>query len=214
MRLLHDVSARAYNVGSRVRSRELQHAKWPILHATGSPARYSGMVPDSLLTPRDVACRLGISTRTVYAWIEQGRLPSVHLSPRVTRIPEGALTSLIRGATVLATDGEWSQDEIDTRTPSERVWARIGEKREEVQRAVAEYGGSRVRVIGSVARGEAQRDSDLDLLVDVEPQVTLFDLGGMNATVGQLLGVEVDVVAAQDLTGHALERALGEARSL
>jgi excisionase family DNA binding protein len=51
-----------------------------------------------LLTPRQVAERLAVSPRTVYLWIEEGRLPSVRLSERVTRVPEEAVDALVASA--------------------------------------------------------------------------------------------------------------------
>ncbi len=46
-----------------------------------------------MLTPKQVAARLAVSPRTVYLWIEQGRLPAVRLSERVTRVSEAALAA-------------------------------------------------------------------------------------------------------------------------
>ena len=51
-----------------------------------------------------------------------------------------------------------------------------------------------IALVGSVARGADSRDSDYDLLVDFEDGVTLFDLGGLEADLEDLLGTRVDVV--------------------
>ncbi len=51
-----------------------------------------------------------------------------------------------------------------------------------------------IRVFGSVARGDASENSDIDLLVHTLPDCGLFDLGGMYADLGELLGCKVDVV--------------------
>ena len=51
-----------------------------------------------------------------------------------------------------------------------------------------------VRVFGSVARGEATEDSDVDLLVTLKPEASLFDLGGLNYYISELLNTKVDVV--------------------
>ena len=53
----------------------------------------------------------------------------------------------------------------------------LEEKREEIRRIAAEHGARDVRVFGSVARGEAGRESDIDFLVDLEPGRSLLDLG-------------------------------------
>jgi predicted nucleotidyltransferase len=54
--------------------------------------------------------------------------------------------------------------------------------------------GRNVRVFGSVARGDAEPDSDVDLLVDLEPGAGLLDLGGMDTELRELLDRDVDVV--------------------
>ena len=58
-------------------------------------------------------------------------------------------------------------------TPSEL----LHEKREDILRIASRRGAYNVRVFGSVARGEADAKSDIDLLVDLEPGRSLFDLG-------------------------------------
>ena len=54
----------------------------------------------------------------------------------------------------------------------------LEEKRGEILRIAAEHGARDVRVFGSVARGEADRQSDIDFLVELEAGRSLFDLGG------------------------------------
>lgn len=53
----------------------------------------------------------------------------------------------------------------------------LHEKREDILRVASKRGAYNVRVFGSVARGEADAKSDIDLLVDLEPGRSLFDLG-------------------------------------
>ena len=55
----------------------------------------------------------------------------------------------------------------------------LQEKREDILRIAIKRGVSNIRVFGSVARGEADSKSDIDLLVDLEPGRSLFDLGGL-----------------------------------
>lgn len=70
------------------------------------------------------------------------------------------------------------------------------------------------RVFGSVARGTDTEGSDLDLLVDPLPETTLFDLGGLQAALEDLLGVPVDVRTPGDLPARFRETVLREARPL
>src|SRR5258706_15493665 len=59
---------------------------------------------------------------------------------------------------------------------------------------VAQRRGARnVRVFGSVARGEAEETSDLDLLVDMEPGRSLLDLSALERELSELLGCRVEV---------------------
>ncbi len=90
----------------------------------------------------------------------------------------------------------------------------LREKREDILRIAAQYGASNVRVFGSVARGEADEQSDIDLLVDLEPGRSLFDLGGLLMDVQDLLGCDVDVVTAKGLRERIRERVLKEAIAL
>jgi excisionase family DNA binding protein len=50
---------------------------------------------DRLLTPREAAARLNVSVRTIYLWIETGRLDVVRLSPRCTRVPMSVLEAFV-----------------------------------------------------------------------------------------------------------------------
>ncbi|MCJ7797959.1 MAG: helix-turn-helix domain-containing protein [Thermoleophilia bacterium] len=52
-----------------------------------------------LMTAPEAAERLNVSVRTVYSWISSGRLPSVRLSPRCTRVPVAAVEALIHAST-------------------------------------------------------------------------------------------------------------------
>jgi uncharacterized protein len=87
----------------------------------------------------------------------------------------------------------------------------LREKREDILRIASKRGASNVRVFGSVARGEADSKSDIDLLVDLEPGRSLFDLGGLLMDLQDLLGHKVDVVTERGLRERIRERVLKEA---
>jgi predicted nucleotidyltransferase len=71
----------------------------------------------------------------------------------------------------------------------------IAEKREEILRVAAKYGAVEVRLIGSVARGEARADSDIDLLVKWAPETSLLDHAGLMLELEELLGRKVDIAS-------------------
>jgi predicted nucleotidyltransferase len=75
----------------------------------------------------------------------------------------------------------------------------------------AKYGARNVRVFGSVARGEADEQSDIDLPVEFEPNRSLLDHAGLWGELQELLGVKVDVVSAHGLKPRIRERVLQEA---
>ncbi|MHC1782409.1 MAG: nucleotidyltransferase family protein [Anaerolineaceae bacterium] len=87
----------------------------------------------------------------------------------------------------------------------------LEQKRELVLETAAHYGAYDVRVFGSVARGEADGASDIDLLVKLEPGRSLMDLGGLLYELRNLLGIEVDVVTEKGLRPHIREQVLREA---
>ena len=68
-----------------------------------------------------------------------------------------------------------------------------------------------VRVFGSVARGEAGPDSDVDLIVEVGPEHTSFFPGGLIADLEELLGKKVQVVTQEGLHWYIREQVLEEA---
>ncbi len=84
-------------------------------------------------------------------------------------------------------------------------------RREEILQTCARYGAHNVRVFGSVARGEADEQSDIDLLVDFEPNRSLLDHAGLWLELQELLGVRVNVVSSRGLKARIRERVLHEA---
>lgn len=67
-------------------------------------------------------------------------------------------------------------------------------RRDEILRIAAARGARDVRVFGSVARGDARPDSDVDFLVDLSPDRTLFDLSGLILDLQEALERDVDVI--------------------
>jgi hypothetical protein len=84
-------------------------------------------------------------------------------------------------------------------------------KREEILRLARQWGARDVRVFGSVARGDAGPQSDVDFLVHFEPDRSLLDHGGLLMDLQELLGCEVDVVDDDAMRPRLRERVLKEA---
>lgn len=83
--------------------------------------------------------------------------------------------------------------------------------RGELLAAAERHGVSRVRVFGSVARGDATEDSDLDLLVDVDSGRSLLDLAAFAVEVQDLMAVFTQVVTVAGLRDRIRARVLAEA---
>ncbi len=84
-------------------------------------------------------------------------------------------------------------------------------KRSEILTVAHKYGAKNVRIFGSVARGQASTESDIDFLVELEPGRSLFDLGGLLFELQELLDVKVDVVTEKGLRTRFREQVLREA---
>lgn len=84
-------------------------------------------------------------------------------------------------------------------------------KRAAVREAASRFRTANPRVFGSALRGTDRDGSDLDLLVDALPGATLFDLGGLQAELEELLGVSVDVLTPGDLPPRFRAQVLAEA---
>jgi predicted nucleotidyltransferase len=74
--------------------------------------------------------------------------------------------------------------------PSEAMAGRL----DTVRAIIARYPVRNPRVFGSVARGEDEEGSDLDLLVEPLPTTTYFDLAALEEELAALLGIRVDVL--------------------
>jgi len=97
---------------------------------------------------------------------------------------------------------------------SSRALAELRERREEILATARARGASRVRVFGSVARGDDSRSSDVDFLVELEPSRSLLDLGGLVMDLRDLLDREVDVVTERDLRPRVAARVMADAVEL
>lgn len=87
----------------------------------------------------------------------------------------------------------------------------VAARRDEILEIARRYGATRVRLFGSTLRGESHPESDLDLLVDLEPGRSLFDLGAMHTELEERLGCPVDLLTENGLHWYVRERISREA---
>jgi uncharacterized protein len=90
----------------------------------------------------------------------------------------------------------------------------LRQRRLDILAIAAKHGARSVRVFGSVARGDAREDSDIDLLVDLEPGRSLLDLIAIKQDLEDDLGRPVDVVTEAGLSPYLRRRVLDEAVAL
>jgi predicted nucleotidyltransferase len=83
--------------------------------------------------------------------------------------------------------------------------------RDDVRRLVEDNRARNPRVFGSALNGNDTEFSDIDILVDPLPGATLFDLGGLQVALQDLLGVSVDLLTPDDLPQRLREQVLREA---
>jgi predicted nucleotidyltransferase len=84
-------------------------------------------------------------------------------------------------------------------------------RRAEILRLAAEYGAGNVRLFGSVARGTAGPESDVDLLVDLPPDYSGFQYLRLLLALEDLLGRRVDILTTDGLSGRMRDEAMREA---
>lgn len=87
----------------------------------------------------------------------------------------------------------------------------VRQRRSDIEQVARRHGAYNVRVFGSVARGEAGPDSDLDVLVRFEAGRSLLDLVGVQQDLEELLGCKVDVVSEGGISPYLKDEIVGEA---
>jgi hypothetical protein len=164
-----------------------------------------------------MAALLGISRSKAYACVRTGEIPAIHIGRRVV-VPRRVVEELLIEPI----------DNHPTNLPSRLAAARIlktmsvsraddtliglvRQRREQILAAARRRGAHNVRLFGSLARGDAHAGSDVDFLVDFEPERSLLDVSGLILDLEELLGVRVDVVEASALRSgdaHVLDDAV------
>ena len=144
------------------------------------------------LSQVDLAARAGVTQSVISAYESGQRQPSL---PTLARLIGAAGFELTLGL----------------RRPARRrlsgpVGRRVRRHRKDLVAAAAAHGVSNLRVFGSVARGEDHPGSDVDLLADFPPGLSLFGLSRLEADLEAILGTRVDLIPAADLKPGVRER--------
>jgi len=84
-------------------------------------------------------------------------------------------------------------------------------KRDDIHKIALRHGARNIRIFGSAVHGEFRADSDIDFLVDLESDRSLFDLGELLLELQELLGRKVDVVTEDSIYWLLKRRILKEA---
>lgn len=99
-------------------------------------------------------------------------------------------------------------------TSKPRLPRDVEQRREEILRLASRRGAHNVRVFGSALRAADGAGSDIDILVDLDPDRNLLDLGGLQMDLQELLGRPVDLKTEASLREDVLERVTEEAVAL
>ena len=106
------------------------------------------------------------------------------------------------------------KDQINCNSYSLQLQKLIQAKRDEIVQICEKHGGYNVRLFGSVARGEADEESDIDFLVDLGEHFSSWFPVGLIHDLEDLLGKKVDVVTVTGLKERIKDRVLKEAIKL
>jgi uncharacterized protein len=139
------------------------------------------------LSQQELAARAGITQSVISAYESGHRQPAV---PTLAALVDAAGYELV----------------MKVRRQPQRlgrltgpVGRRVRRRRQDLVAAAAAHGVRNLRVFGSVARGEDRPDSDVDLLADLPPGLSLFGLGRLQDDLEAILSARVDLVPAHDL---------------
>jgi predicted nucleotidyltransferase len=87
----------------------------------------------------------------------------------------------------------------------------IKRKRSEILKISTRYGAKEIKIFGSALRGEAKKNSDIDLLVQLEPGRSLLDIIAIKQDLEDLLGCKVDIVTEAALSPYIRDEVLNQA---
>ena len=88
--------------------------------------------------------------------------------------------------------------------------ANVDEIKRKILPILQDYGAKRVGLFGSVVRGEMREESDIDILVEIEKNISLLDFIGLKLEIEEALGKKVDLVEYKTIKPLLRERILNE----
>jgi uncharacterized protein len=154
----------------------------------------------SRLSQAELARRAGVAQSVISAYESDRREPSLRTFVRLIEATGHQLDITITPAP-------------DRRLglPDTARGRRLRKNRQRIIDLAAEHGVHNVRVFGSVARGEDTAASDIDLLVDLDEDVSVVALAGVARELSALLHMPVDVIPSDALKPNIRKEALAEA---
>ena len=90
----------------------------------------------------------------------------------------------------------------------------LKQKRAEIISIAERNGGRKVRIFGSLARGDSRVDSDVDFLIELEPERSLLDIVAIKQDLEDLLQMKVDVVTESAVSPYIRRDIVRQAISL
>lgn len=137
------------------------------------------------LTQGELSRRSGIAQPAISDYERGAKVPSLPTLEKLAEAADVSLDIIIR----------------PRRQPMLSHMERLTRNRHTIHRICATHGASNPRIVGSVARGTATLDSDIDLVVDMEPGRTLLDVAALHDDLVELLDTEVDVITSGAVHG-------------
>ena len=86
----------------------------------------------------------------------------------------------------------------------------INKIKQKILPILQDYGIKRLALFGSCVRGEMEKESDIDILVDIKADISLLDFVGLKQKIEEVLGRKVDLVEYDTLKPLLRERILKE----
>jgi predicted nucleotidyltransferase/DNA-binding XRE family transcriptional regulator len=171
------------------------------------------MGPDAGALIREARSRAGLSQAEL---ARRAKVAQPVISAYENGRREPGLTMLAK--LVEASGNELSVEVLPSRRrlglPDTTIGRRLRRHRRSILAAAQRRGVSNVRVFGSVARGEDDEASDVDLVVDLDDEVSLLALIGLEREIGAIVGREVDIVPARSLKPGMADAVLADSVEL